>query len=92
MSSDQAFTQADKDEPGRKGEPPRAVIVEFSEDGHARIRRAPPEVLVMVVESKKIHPKGKHSLTAGACGGMLAPEADTKSRPAPREIPVSFPG
>lgn len=75
-----------------KEEHQQTVIVDVSAGGTARIRKAPPDVLVMVVEGKEISPHRKCLLAAGGGGQMLAPDANATSRPTPRQIPVSFPG
>lgn len=72
----------------------RAVIVEVGREG-ARIREAPPDVLVMVVESREISEGGRRSVAAGGRAGgdgllSLAPEDRAPVRV--RQIPVSFPG
>lgn len=92
MDGKHAFTTDEQPAAGRAGEPPRAVIVEVSAGGAARINQAPPDVLMMFVESKEISPEQKHTLAVGAGGQTLAPGMNSTSRPRPRQIPVSVPG
>lgn len=73
---------------------PRTVVVELSCNGTARIREAPPDVLVMVAHSKEISVNGgSRSIAAGGRGDFLASgDGAEKKRPTPFQIPVSFPG
>lgn len=73
---------------------PRAVIVELTPGGTAHVRRAPPDVMVLVVESKEIEPRtGGRSVAAGGRGEVFAPtKEDSVPGPCVRQIPVTFPG
>lgn len=95
MNREQVFNQDAHLRPANdEQQQPRAVVVELSGDGSARIREAPPDVLVMIVESKEIAADGSsRSVAAGGRGEFLASEIGTAdNRPIPQQIPVSFPG
>lgn len=86
MEAKQACTARDTDQH-------QPVIVELTAEGTACIRQVPPDVLVMVVESRKITASGRRSVAAGARGPVLTAEtAEVHDRPTPRRIPVNFPG
>lgn len=79
---------------------PRRVIVELDCTGKrpgraARVRQAPPDVLVMFVESKEVTAPGSRTIAVGGSGARLACDEYTtltSDRPQPRQIAVSFPG
>ena len=77
----------------RTKEAPRSVVVELASQGAASIRKAPPDTMVMVVDSKTITASGRWSVAAGGRGPDLAAHTtEVHDRPSPRQIPVSFPG
>lgn len=73
---------------------PRTVVVELSCNGTARIREAPPDVLVMVVQSfQVVHGDDSKSVAAGGRGELLASNANcAQDRATPHRINVEFPG
>ena len=80
-------------EGARTEEAQRSVVVELALQGGASIRKAPPDTMVMVVESKTITASGRRSVAAGGRGPDLAAHTtENHDRPSPRQIPVSFPG
>lgn len=78
----------------------RRVIVELDCNGKrpgraARVMEAPPDVLVMFVESKEATASGSRTIAVGGSGAMLASDEYTtltSDWPQPRQIAVSFPG
>lgn len=89
----QAFTPIETGKSALTEEEPRSVVIELNPAGGARIRKAPPDMMVMVVESQMVTAAGKRSLAAG----VRSPYLDTHTgecaeRPEPRQIAVSFPG
>lgn len=75
------------------GNPGGAVIVELTATGTARIREAPPDVLVMVAERKEITASGWRAVAAGGSGEVLSPGTEKKHNGAEvRQIRVEFPG
>lgn len=73
----------------------RRVIVELDSSGSARVRQAPPDVLVMFVESREVTVSGSRTIAVGGSGARIACDEYTtltSDRPQPRQIAVSFPG
>lgn len=89
----QMYTPVETAGSSQTEEEPQSVIVQLNPAGAARICKAPPDTLVMVVESKTITAAGRRSLAAGGAGSDLATDTgQAHERPEPRQIAVSFPG
>lgn len=89
----QVFTPVENGGPARTEDAPRSVIVELIPTGGARLRKAPPDTMVMVVESQRITASGRRSVAAGGRGPDLdAHIGHCNDRDVPRQIAVSFPG
>lgn len=97
MQNKRVFDQDEAITPVPAREHTSAVIIELNGAKAARIRQTPPDVLVMVVESKEITAADRRTVVAGGRGEVLSTSAcgtatDARHGTEIRQIPVTFPG